>query len=75
MTTWSQIMNFEEDEDALVIELYAQQWNWKARYAGNDNVLGDANVRFLNDYDGRNTVGIDSSDPNGLDDVVVTQED
>ena len=74
MTTWSQIMNFEEDEDALVIELYAQQWNWKARYAGNDNVLGDANVRFLNDYDGRNTVGIDSSDPNGLDDIVVTQE-
>ena len=74
MTTWSQIMNFDEDEDALVIELYAQQWNWKARYAGNDNVLGDANVRFLNDYDGRNTVGIDSSDPNGLDDIVVTQE-
>ena len=74
MTTWSQIMNFEEDEDALVIELYAQQWNWKARYAGADNVLGDANVRFLNDYDGRNTVGIDSSDPNGLDDIVVTQE-
>jgi cytochrome c oxidase subunit 2 len=74
MTTWSQIMNFEEDEEALVIELYAQQWNWKARYAGQDNVLGDANVRFLNDYDGRNTVGIDSSDPNGLDDIVVTQE-
>jgi cytochrome c oxidase subunit 2 len=74
MTTWSQIMNFEEDEEALVIELYAQQWNWKARYAGQDNVLGDANVRFLNDYDGRNTVGIDTSDPNGLDDIVVTQE-
>ena len=74
MSTWSQIMNFEEDEEALVIELYAQHWNWKARYAGQDNVLGDANVRFLNDYDGRNTVGIDSSDPNGLDDVVVTQE-
>ena len=74
MTTWSQIMNFEEDEDALVIELYAQQWNWKARYAGADNVLGDANVRFLNDYDGLNSVGIDSSDPNGLDDIVVTQE-
>ena len=74
MTTWSYIMNFEEDEDALVVELYAAQWNWKARYAGDDNVLGDANVRFLNDFDGRNSVGIDSSDPNGLDDVVVTQE-
>jgi cytochrome c oxidase subunit 2 len=74
MTTWSDIMNFEEDEHALVVELYAAQWNWKARYAGDDNVLGDANVRFLNDFDGRNSVGIDSSDPNGLDDVVVTQE-
>ena len=74
MTTWSDIMNFEEDEDALVVELYAAQWNWKARYAGDDNVLGDANVRFLNDFDGRNSVGIDSSDPNGLDDVIVTQE-
>ena len=74
MTTWSDIMNFEEDEDALVVELYAAQWNWKARYAGDGNVLGDANVRFLNDFDGRNSVGIDSSDPNGLDDVVVTQE-
>ena len=74
MSTWSDIMNFDEDEDALVVELYAAQWNWKARYAGDDNVLGDANVRFLNDFDGRNIVGIDSSDPNGLDDVVVTQE-
>jgi len=75
MVTWSEIMNFnDEDEDALVIELYAAQWNWKARYGGQDNVLGDANVRFLNDYDGRNLVGIDSSDPNGWDDIVVTQE-
>ena len=75
MLTWSNIMNFnEDDEDAIVIELYAQQWNWKARYGGQDNVLGDANVRFLNDYDGRNSVGIDSSDPNGWDDIVVTQE-
>jgi len=75
MVTWGKIMNFDDqDEDALVIELYAYQWNWKARYGGQDNVLGDANVRFLNDYDGRNSVGIDSSDPNGWDDIVVGQE-
>ncbi|MDB3927550.1 cytochrome c oxidase subunit II [Flavobacteriaceae bacterium] len=74
MITWGKIMNFEEDDDALVVELYAQQWNWKARYGGDDNVLGDANVRFLNDFDGKNSVGIDSSDPNGMDDFVVTQE-
>ena len=32
-------MNVEEDEDALVVELYAQQWNWKARYGGEDNAF------------------------------------
>ncbi len=71
--TWTNIMNIEEDDDSLVVELYAQQFNWKARYAGQDNVLGDANVRFLQDYDGKNLVGIDSSDPNGQDDIVVQE--
>ncbi|MGB0254624.1 MAG: cytochrome c oxidase subunit II [Flavobacteriaceae bacterium] len=71
--TWTAIMNIEENDEALVVELYAQQFNWKARYAGQDGVLGDANVRFLQDYDGLNLVGIDSADPNGLDDIVVQE--
>ena len=52
--TWTDIMTVEENDEALVVELYAQQFNWKARYAGEDGVLGDANVRFLQDFDGRN---------------------
>ncbi len=71
--TWTDIMTVEENEDALVVELYAQQFNWKARYAGEDGVLGDANVRFLQDFDGKNLVGIDTTDPNGFDDVVVQE--
>ena len=71
--TWTDIMTVEENEDALVVELYAQQFNWKARYAGDDGVLGDANVRFLQDFDGKNLVGIDATDPNGFDDVVVQE--
>ena len=71
--TWTDIMTIEENEDALVVELYAQQFNWKARYAGDDGVLGDANVRFLQDFDGKNLVGIDATDPNGFDDVVVQE--
>ena len=71
--TWTDIMTVEENDEALVVELYAQQFNWKARYAGDDNVLGDANVRFLQDFDGRNLVGIDATDPNGFDDVVVQE--
>ena len=71
--TWTNIMTVEENDEALVVELYAQQFNWKARYSGADGVLGDANVRFLQDFDGKNLVGIDATDPNGFDDVVVQE--
>ena len=70
--TWSDIMNFEEEEDALVVELYAQQFNWKARYAGEDNVLGKANVRLIN-LDNANILGIDEADPYAQDDVITTE--
>ncbi|MBB6679892.1 cytochrome c oxidase subunit II [Aequorivita sp. 609] len=68
--TWTDIMNVDKDDDPLVIELYAQQFNWKARYGGNDNTLGDANVRLI---EGVNVLGVDPSDPNGQDDKVVTE--
>ena len=70
--TWSDIMNFEEEEDALVVELYAQQFNWKARYAGEDNVLGEANVRLIN-LDNANILGLDEADPNAQDDIITTE--
>ena len=73
LMTWTEIMTIEENDDALVVEIYAQQFNWKARYAGKDGVLGDANVRFLQDFGGKNLAGIDSTDSNGDDDVVVQE--
>ena len=53
---WTNIMFIEDEEDTVTIELYAQQFNWTARYAGNDNVLGKANVRYI---EGVNTLGVD----------------
>ncbi|WP_178985986.1 cytochrome c oxidase subunit II [Winogradskyella helgolandensis] len=70
--TWNDIMNVDEDEDPMVIELYAQQFKWTARYSGNDNVLGKANVRLI-DIDRANTLGVDEDDPNAQDDVVVSE--
>lgn len=70
--TWNDIMNLNEDEDTLIVELYAQQFNWKARYAGEDNTLGKANVRLI-DIDRANILGIDESDPNAKDDVIATE--
>jgi len=70
--TWNDIMNIDEDEDPMVIELYAQQFNWKARYGGGDNVLGKANVRLI-DLDRANILGVAEDDPNAQDDVIVTE--
>jgi len=64
---WSNIMFIEDEEDTVTIELYAQQFNWTARYAGNDNVLGKANVRYI---EGINSLGVDVEDPYANDDVV-----
>lgn len=67
---WTNIMFVDEDEDVMVVELYAQQFNWTARYSGDDNVLGKANVRYI---EGVNSVGVDMSDKNAQDDKVVKE--
>jgi cytochrome c oxidase subunit II len=67
---WTNIMFIDEDEDTIVVEVYAQQFKWTARYAGADNVLGKANVRLI---EGVNTLGVDLSDPNAQDDIVVSE--
>ncbi|MAV00128.1 MAG: cytochrome C oxidase subunit II [Flavobacteriaceae bacterium] len=72
LLTWADVMNISEDDDPMVVELYAQQFNWKARYAGEDNSLGKSNVRLI-DIDRANILGIDESDPNASDDIIVTE--
>ena len=68
--TWTDIMNVSEDEDPMIVELYAYQFDWRARYSGDDNTLGEANVRLI---EGANQLGVDTSDPNAQDDIVVNE--
>ncbi|WP_282017277.1 cytochrome c oxidase subunit II [Salegentibacter mishustinae] len=68
--TWSDIMNISEDDDPIVIEIYAKQFSWQARYAGEDNTLGEANVRFI---EGVNTVGLNVNDTYADDDKITTE--
>lgn len=70
--TWNNIMfvDKEEEQDAIVIELYAKQFGWEARYAGDDKTLGKANVRLI---EGINTLGVDLADPAAQDDKIVTE--
>ena len=67
---WTNIMFIDDEEDTVVIELYAQQFKWTARYAGPDNVLGKANVRLI---EGVNILGVDLSDPYAKDDIVINE--
>lgn len=70
--SWVNIMDFNDEGDPLVVELYAQQFNWTARYGGEDNVLGDASVRLI-DINKANVLGLDEGDPNASDDVIVKE--
>lgn len=56
------------DEKVRVVELYAKQFSWTARYSGDDNTLGKANYRLILDA---NVLGIDSTDGAAADDIVV----
>jgi cytochrome c oxidase subunit 2 len=69
---WTNIMFVDEKDqkDSIVIELYAQQFKWEARYSGADDVLGKANVRYI---EGVNNLGVDLSDPNAQDDFNSTE--
>ncbi len=69
---WNDIMfvSKEQEQESIVIELYAQQFKWDARYSGKDNVLGKANVRYI---EGVNSLGIDLDDPYAQDDFAVQE--
>jgi len=48
LSVWADVTKKPSDE-ALVIELYARQFDWTARYAGSDNILGAAHVGAIHE--------------------------
>lgn len=53
-TTWSKITN-DIPKDSQEIEVFAYQFGWKARYAGEDQKLGNENFNFIS---GTNPLGV-----------------
>tara|TARA_B110000003_G_C16645420_1_gene531816 strand:- start:1459 stop:2439 length:981 start_codon:yes stop_codon:yes gene_type:complete len=70
LKTWDKAMNVEVTESTTIIEVYAKQFNWVARYSGLDNNLGSANYKLVK---GRNILGVDMLDSNAIDDKVTTE--
>lgn len=70
LSIWNKVTS-QEPDDAIEIELYAKQFDWTARYAGGDNVLGKSGYRLIaND----NPLGISAEDPAANDDKIVRGE-
>ncbi len=61
------------DSKSMVIQVYAKQFDFTARYAGADNILGKSDYRLIDDAS-NNTVGMDSTDAAGWDDIMVKGE-
>lgn len=69
--SWTDIMFVNEKvEKPIEIEIYAQQFKWTARYSGEDNKLGKANVRYI---EGVNALGVDLEDKYSQDDIVTDE--
>jgi cytochrome c oxidase subunit 2 len=66
---WNDTMSLAP-KGTRVIEIYAQQFSWKARYSGADNKLGKSNYRFTDDA--TNPLGLDSTDADGYDDIIIS---
>lgn len=68
--TWNNVQDLSNAENPLIIEVYAKQFQWEARYAGADKQLGIGHVNFIK---GINTMGVDMTDKNAADDIPVRE--
>jgi len=72
LSIWNDITTpLTAEDDKIEIELYARQFDWTARYPGEDGKFGEANVRLI---EGINMLGLDSTDANAADDKYVKAE-
>jgi heme/copper-type cytochrome/quinol oxidase subunit 2 len=69
LRTWNEVTS-ASPKDAIQVELYSKQFDWTARYAGKDNVLGKSDFRKIGDG---NDLGL-VSDSKADDDVIVKGE-
>jgi len=67
---WNQFVTVPEEAD--VIEVLGQQWQWNFRLPGKDGVLGTSDTRNVSP---ENPFGLNPNDPNGQDDVLIQGQD
>jgi cytochrome c oxidase subunit 2 len=71
LAVWNKITSPVDSKKAIVMELFAEQFKWTARYGGSDNVLGESNYKLTADM---NPLAIDTTDKFSWDDKIVNGE-
>jgi cytochrome c oxidase subunit 2 len=59
-------------QDALVLEVLGQQWQWRFRLPGADGKLGLSETRHVTST---NPFGLDPADPAGQDDILIADQE
>lgn len=67
LAVWAKFVTVPED--ASVVEVLGQQWNWNYRFPGGDGALGKTDTRLIS-VD--NPFGMNPEDPAGSDDILVS---
>ena len=68
-SVWASLRLHDAPPGSYSVEVVSQQFQWNFHYAGKDGKFGRTDPKFIDDGT-LNFVGLDSSDPNGSDDVV-----
>lgn len=59
-------------EDPIVVDILGEQWRWNYRFAGPDGEFGNTDLNLVTR---ENVFGLDMSDPNAADDIVIVGPD
>jgi cytochrome c oxidase subunit II len=69
---WAKVKNeFPNPAEAVTVRVVAEQFAWNIHYPGRDGKFGRTDIKNM---DGTNPVGVDRTDPNGVDDLVTINE-
>lgn len=67
---WGQFVTVPDD--AVEVEVLAQQWTWAYRLPGEDGILGTTDTKIITF---ENPFGVNPDDPHGQDDVLVESDE
>jgi cytochrome c oxidase subunit 2 len=70
LVVWADFVDPPDDAD--IVEVVGQQWQWSFRLPGKDGILGTVDARHIGP---RNPFGMTPTDADGLDDVLVSSNE